>query len=65
MSVSFATYVPFTCPAPEPSVQDDLSVNRIYGSGSSSSISIRVSGESSFGHSTMKSSNICPLTDIL
>ncbi|GKE23497.1 hypothetical protein Tco_1435009, partial [Tanacetum coccineum] len=51
-------------PAPEPSVQEDLSVNRIHGSGSSSS-SIGVSGESFSGLSTMKSANICPLTDTL
>ncbi|GKG64654.1 hypothetical protein Tco_0663630, partial [Tanacetum coccineum] len=36
-------------PAPEPSVQEDPSVNKIPGSGSSSSASIRVSGDSSFG----------------
>ncbi|GKG54994.1 hypothetical protein Tco_0562981, partial [Tanacetum coccineum] len=52
-------------PAPEPSVQDDLSINRIHSSGSSSSSAIRVSGESSSGNSTMKSANICPLTDTL
>nr|GEU51265.1 hypothetical protein [Tanacetum cinerariifolium] len=44
---------------------DDPLVNRIHGSGSSSSISIRVFGESSFGRSTMKSANIFPLTDTL
>nr|GEY44709.1 zf-CCHC domain-containing protein/DUF4219 domain-containing protein/UBN2 domain-containing protein [Tanacetum cinerariifolium] len=47
------------------SVQDDPFVNRIHGSGSSSSISIRISRESSSSHSTMKSTNICPLTDTL
>ncbi|GJY25605.1 hypothetical protein Tco_0400331, partial [Tanacetum coccineum] len=51
--------------APEPSVQDDPFVNKIHGSGSSSSNSIRVSKESSSGHSTMKSANICPLIDTL
>nr|GEU33647.1 hypothetical protein [Tanacetum cinerariifolium] len=40
-------------PAPEPYMQDDLSVNKIYGSGSSSSTSIRVSGESSSSRSSM------------
>ncbi|GJX33472.1 reverse transcriptase domain-containing protein [Tanacetum coccineum] len=44
---------------------DDPSVNKIHGSGSSSSASIRVSGESSSGCSTMKSASICPLTDTL
>ncbi|GJV53263.1 hypothetical protein Tco_1449004, partial [Tanacetum coccineum] len=52
-------------PAPEPSVLEDPSVNNIYGSGSFSSTSITVSGESSSGLSTMKSANICPLTDTL
>nr|GFC55474.1 reverse transcriptase domain-containing protein [Tanacetum cinerariifolium] len=51
-------------PSPKPYVHDDPSVNRIHGSGSSS-ISIRVSEESSSGHSTMKSANICPLIDTL
>nr|GFA95266.1 hypothetical protein [Tanacetum cinerariifolium] len=44
---------------------DDPFVNKIHGSGSSSSISIRVSGQSSSGHSTIKSANICPLPDTL
>ncbi|GKE81424.1 hypothetical protein Tco_1551424, partial [Tanacetum coccineum] len=52
-------------PAPEPSTQDDPSVNNVHGSGSSSSASMGVSGESSFGRSTMKSANIYPLTDVL
>ncbi|GJT54406.1 hypothetical protein Tco_0989460 [Tanacetum coccineum] len=52
-------------PAPEPSVQEDPSVNRIHGSGISSSTSIRVSGDSSSGRLTMKSANICPLTNNL
>ncbi|GJR67261.1 hypothetical protein Tco_0013326 [Tanacetum coccineum] len=52
-------------PAPKPFVQEDPSVNRIYGSGISSSTSIRVSEDSSSGRSTMKSANICPLTDTL
>nr|GEV04487.1 reverse transcriptase domain-containing protein [Tanacetum cinerariifolium] len=55
----------FTSLDPEPSMQDDPSVNKIHGSGSSSSTSIRVFGESSFGRSTMKSANICTLTDTL
>ncbi|GJV70750.1 hypothetical protein Tco_1490745 [Tanacetum coccineum] len=59
MSTSFAN------PAPEPSVQDDPSTSRIHSSGSSSSASIRVSGDSYSGRSTMKSANICPLTDTL
>ncbi|GKC65421.1 hypothetical protein Tco_1098019 [Tanacetum coccineum] len=44
---------------------DDPSVNKIHGSGSSSSASIRVSRESSSGRSTMKSASIRPLTDTL
>ncbi|GKG47429.1 hypothetical protein Tco_0506914, partial [Tanacetum coccineum] len=40
-------------------------MNKIHGSGSSSSTSIRVSVESSSGHSTMKSANICLLTETL
>nr|GEZ42609.1 hypothetical protein [Tanacetum cinerariifolium] len=44
---------------------EDPSVNKIYGSESSSSTSIRVSEEPSFGRSTMKSANICPLIDTL
>ncbi|GJT00492.1 hypothetical protein Tco_0821661 [Tanacetum coccineum] len=40
-------------PTPKPSVQEDLSVNKIYGLGSSSASSIRVSRESSSGRSTM------------
>nr|GFB68213.1 hypothetical protein [Tanacetum cinerariifolium] len=55
----------FSSPAPKPSMKDDPSVNKIHGSGSSSSTSIRVSRESSFGRSTMKSANIRPLTDTL
>ncbi|GJX13493.1 hypothetical protein Tco_0205251 [Tanacetum coccineum] len=46
-------------------MQEDPSVNKIYGSGSSSSTSIKVSGESSSGRLTMKSANICPLTNTL
>ncbi|GJX62492.1 hypothetical protein Tco_0295392 [Tanacetum coccineum] len=42
-------------PVPKPSAQDDPSINRIHGSGSSSSISMGVSRESSSGRSTMKS----------
>nr|GEV27581.1 hypothetical protein [Tanacetum cinerariifolium] len=52
-------------PALEPFVKDDPSVNKIHGSGSSSSTSIRVSKESSSVRLTMKSANICPLTDTL
>nr|GEZ84233.1 hypothetical protein [Tanacetum cinerariifolium] len=52
-------------PAPEPSVQEDPSMNKIHRSGSSSSASIRVSEESYSGHLTMKSASICPLTDTL
>ncbi|GKB21182.1 hypothetical protein Tco_0855105, partial [Tanacetum coccineum] len=44
---------------------DDPSINMIHGSGSSSSTSIRVSGDSSSSRSTMKSANTCPLTDTL
>nr|GFA45502.1 hypothetical protein [Tanacetum cinerariifolium] len=43
----------------------DASINKIYGSWSSSSTSIKVSEESSYGRSTIKSANICPLTDTL
>ncbi|GKG08547.1 hypothetical protein Tco_0334379, partial [Tanacetum coccineum] len=49
----------------EPSMQDDPSVNNVYGSGSSSSAFIEVSKDSSSGRSTMKSAKICPLTDVL
>ncbi|GJV04576.1 hypothetical protein Tco_1338145 [Tanacetum coccineum] len=52
-------------PVLESSVQEDPSVNKIHGSGSSSASSIRVFGESSSGRSTMKSANIYPLTDNL
>ncbi|GKD05935.1 hypothetical protein Tco_1180909 [Tanacetum coccineum] len=52
-------------PAPEPSIQDDPSVNKVQGSGSSSSSIMGSSGDSSSGHSTIKSANICPLIDIL
>ncbi|GJZ21003.1 hypothetical protein Tco_0558042 [Tanacetum coccineum] len=51
--------------APEPSVQDDPSVNRVYSSGSSSSTSIRVTRDSSSSRLTRKSANIIPLTDTL
>nr|GEW34319.1 reverse transcriptase domain-containing protein [Tanacetum cinerariifolium] len=57
--------VPSVSPALEPPVHDDPSVNKIYGSGSSSSSVVRVFGESSSGLSTMKSANIFPLTDNL
>ncbi|GKE07038.1 hypothetical protein Tco_1399056, partial [Tanacetum coccineum] len=52
-------------PALELSVQEDLFVNKIHGSSSSSASSIRVSGESYSGRSTIKYANICPLTDTL
>ncbi|GJS56377.1 hypothetical protein Tco_0629739 [Tanacetum coccineum] len=55
----------FMSPTPKPSVQDDPSVNRIHGSGSSSYTSVRVFEDSSSSRSTMKSANICPLTDTL
>nr|GEZ59016.1 integrase, catalytic region, zinc finger, CCHC-type, peptidase aspartic, catalytic [Tanacetum cinerariifolium] len=45
--------------------EEDPSVNKINSSGSSPSSSIGVSRESSYGLSTMKSANICPLTDTL
>nr|GFA61012.1 reverse transcriptase domain-containing protein [Tanacetum cinerariifolium] len=44
---------------------EDPSVNQIHGSGSSPSFCIGVSKESSSGLSTMKSTNICRLTDTL
>ncbi|GJZ54097.1 hypothetical protein Tco_0608982, partial [Tanacetum coccineum] len=46
-------------------MHEDPSVNKIHGSGSSPSSSIRVSGESFSGLSTIKSANIYPLTDTL
>ncbi|GKE69821.1 hypothetical protein Tco_1527893 [Tanacetum coccineum] len=46
-------------------MQEDPSVNKIHSSGSSFASSIRVFRESSSGHSTMKSANICLLTDTL
>nr|GEW01387.1 hypothetical protein [Tanacetum cinerariifolium] len=52
-------------PAPEPSVQDDPFVNKVYSSESSSSTSMAVSGSSSSRCSTMKSARICPLTNTL
>ncbi|GJX83442.1 gypsy type transposase [Tanacetum coccineum] len=52
-------------PAPEPSMHDDPSMNNTYGSRSSSLSSIIVSRGSSFGRSTMKSTRICPLNDVL
>nr|GEX09850.1 reverse transcriptase domain-containing protein [Tanacetum cinerariifolium] len=54
-----------TSPALEPSTQDDPSVNKIHGSGSSSSTSMGVSKESSSGCSTMKSAKMHSLTDTL
>nr|GEY10683.1 hypothetical protein [Tanacetum cinerariifolium] len=52
-------------PAPKPSVYEDPSIKKIHSSRSSSSTSIRVSKEPSSGRSTMKSTNIYPLTDTL
>ncbi|GKC64566.1 hypothetical protein Tco_1097164 [Tanacetum coccineum] len=52
-------------PAPEPTAQDDPSVNKIYDFESSSLTSMAMSGSSSSGRSTMKSARICPLTDTL
>nr|GEX37295.1 hypothetical protein [Tanacetum cinerariifolium] len=51
--------------APEPSAQDDSSVNKIHGSESSSSTSMAVSEPSSSRRSTMKSTRIHLLTDTL
>nr|GEY71433.1 hypothetical protein [Tanacetum cinerariifolium] len=51
--------------APEPSVQKDPFVNRIHGSGSSSSTFISVSSESSSGRLTIESASIYFLTDTL
>nr|GEX11333.1 hypothetical protein [Tanacetum cinerariifolium] len=64
-SFSSSTNTCLLNPALEPSMQDDPSVNKIHGSGTSSSTSIRVSRESSSGRLTMKSANICPLTKTL
>nr|GEY27520.1 hypothetical protein [Tanacetum cinerariifolium] len=52
-------------PAPELSMQDDPSINIVHGSKSSSSTSMGVAAESTFGHFTIKSTNICPFTDVL
>ncbi|GKE62706.1 hypothetical protein Tco_1513073 [Tanacetum coccineum] len=50
-------------PAPEPSIQDDPSVNKVYGSGNSSGSAMSSSGDSSSGRSTIKSANIFPFID--
>nr|GEW97112.1 hypothetical protein [Tanacetum cinerariifolium] len=55
----------FSRPALKPSTQDDQSMNSVHGSKSSSSVSMGVFRESSFGRSTMKSAKICPLSDVL
>nr|GFB34272.1 reverse transcriptase domain-containing protein [Tanacetum cinerariifolium] len=55
LSLSSSTRTCLVRPAPEPSMQDDPSVNNVHGSGSSSSASVVVTRESSFGCSTMKS----------
>ncbi|GKF74248.1 hypothetical protein Tco_0220580 [Tanacetum coccineum] len=52
-------------PTPEPSIQDDPSVNKVHGSGNSSGSTMGSFGDSSSGHSTIKSANICPLIDVL
>ncbi|GJS08255.1 hypothetical protein Tco_0365051 [Tanacetum coccineum] len=52
-------------PAPEPSTQDEPSVNNVHGSGSASGSAISSSGDSSSGRSTMKSANIWPLIAVL
>ncbi|GKC67442.1 hypothetical protein Tco_1100040 [Tanacetum coccineum] len=52
-------------PAPEPSTQDDPSVNKVYGSGSSSGSAMSSFGDSSSGRSTIKSANIWPLIAVL
>ncbi|GJZ24433.1 hypothetical protein Tco_0561892 [Tanacetum coccineum] len=52
-------------PAPEPSIQDDPFVNKVQGSNSSSGYAMSSSRDSSSDCSTIKSSNICPLIDIL
>nr|GEZ91437.1 hypothetical protein [Tanacetum cinerariifolium] len=52
-------------PAPKPSIQDDPSVNSVYGFGSSSLTYMGVARESSSGRSTIKSAKICPLIDTL
>ncbi|GJW36872.1 hypothetical protein Tco_0059792 [Tanacetum coccineum] len=54
-----------TPPTLEPYTQDDPSVNSVHGSGGSSSSFVVVTGESSSGHSTMKSAKIYPFTDVL
>ncbi|GKG29599.1 hypothetical protein Tco_0419497, partial [Tanacetum coccineum] len=51
--------------SPEPSIQDDPSVNKVQGSGSLSGSVMGSSEDSSSGRSTIKSANICPLIDIL
>ncbi|GJS75348.1 hypothetical protein Tco_0725229 [Tanacetum coccineum] len=52
-------------PALESSTQDDPSVNKVYGSGSSSGSVMSSSGDSSSGRSIMKSANIFPLIAVL
>nr|GEY33076.1 hypothetical protein [Tanacetum cinerariifolium] len=52
-------------PALKPSTQDDPSVNNVHGFESPSFASMGVSNVSSSGRSTMKSTKICPLTDVL
>nr|GEV45611.1 integrase, catalytic core [Tanacetum cinerariifolium] len=49
----------------EPSIQDDLFVNNVHGSGSSSLTSIGTTKESSSSRSTIKSAMIFPLIDTL
>ncbi|GKG47753.1 hypothetical protein Tco_0507238, partial [Tanacetum coccineum] len=48
-----------------PSIPDDLSVNKVYGSGNSSGSAMSSSGDSSSGRSTIKSASICPLINVL
>ncbi|GJR30443.1 hypothetical protein Tco_1106675 [Tanacetum coccineum] len=48
-------------PVPEPSTQDEPSVNKVHGSGSTSGSAMSSSGDSSSGRSIIKSTNIWPL----
>ncbi|GJR60731.1 hypothetical protein Tco_1502893 [Tanacetum coccineum] len=66
LAFSFSTWsVSSVRPAPEPSMQDDPSIDSIHGSGRSSSAFVVVTRESSSRCSTMKSARICLFTDVL
>ncbi|GJU15101.1 hypothetical protein Tco_1143067 [Tanacetum coccineum] len=49
-------------PAPEPSIQDDPSVNKVHGSSNSSGSAMSLSRNSSSSRSMIKSANIYPLS---